>query len=530
MKSPEFAFKLVVPNSPQGEDETDEAYQARVARALIEYAKTGTKVDGVVTSNDGIVNYEPLADGKVKITVKITADNDTKLYFNINGIAQTPKVVNNLDTLTAIFTPDMPQDTWTIKYTIDGEPFMDPLAEDEIEMLTEVTVDCDDTFTEDDVKAAYLLYPYEADEDYDRGDITLDGKTYTVPYEYNKVAWTIEYEIDDQPVDTDKETYKKVLRSEPFEILEEYKSTEDLGYGAYDFEEVPELVRNYDDKTWTVIYYSIPTVNYFIGQTQIGQKQGEEVEFTADGTPVILKPSAFSTNDLAYKDDDFDLDKTSVVKKDVVKVWNVYFTEKEKAPEYSVKFLNNNGDDLLENVGPVGRVIAVPDDPKFAGTIPAYTTYTFAGWAIYGTNVPVTVVETIPEGGVTYIAVYKSEYNPPSEPTKFELPPFQEDPTPTPTAIPTPEPTPVPTEAPTPTEEPIVVEEPETPEGDVEIDEIETPEGAPEEEELDVEPIDTPQGDLPKTGVLPTYAFIGIGAACVLFGSILVIKRRKEEN
>ncbi|MBR5968093.1 MAG: VWA domain-containing protein, partial [Lachnospiraceae bacterium] len=102
VKSPEFAFKLVDPNSPQAEGETDADYQARVARALINYAKGGTKVDGVVTSTDGIVKYEPLADGKVKITVKITADNDTKLYFNINGAAQTPKNVNNLDTLTAI--------------------------------------------------------------------------------------------------------------------------------------------------------------------------------------------------------------------------------------------------------------------------------------------------------------------------------------------------------------------------------------------------------------------------------------------
>ena len=55
-----------------------------------------------------------------------------------------------------------------------------------------------------------------------------------------------------------------------------------------------------------------------------------------------------------------------------------------------------------------------------------------------------------------------------------------------------------------------------------------TPEGAPEE--VEVEPIDTPQGDLPKTGVAPAPVFFGIGAACVLFGSVLVIKRRKEEN
>ena len=123
---------------------------------------------------------------------------------------------------------------------------------------------------------------------------------------------------------------------------------------------------------------------------------------------------------------------------------------------------------------------------------------------------------------------------PPSDPTPSPIPPViiitTPTPSPVPTEAPTPVPTEVPTEEPTPTPEPVVeVEEPETPEGDVEIDEIETPEGAPEEE-LDVEPIDTPQGDLPKTGVLPTYAFIGIGAACVLFGSILVIKRRKEEN
>ena len=48
--------------------------------------------------------------------------------------------------------------------------------------------------------------------------------------------------------------------------------------------------------------------------------------------------------------------------------------------------------------------------------------------------------------------------------------------------------------------------------------------------DLDVEPIDTPQGDLPKTGVAPSAVFFGIGAACVVFGGAIVLKlRRKEE-
>ena len=96
---------------------------------------------------------------------------------------------------------------------------------------------------------------------------------------------------------------------------------------------------------------------------------------------------------------------------------------------------------------------------------------------------------------------------------------------------PTVEPTPEPTAEPTPTAEPeIEIEETETPEGDVEIEETETPEGAPEEEELEVEPIDTPQGDLPQTGVTPSAVFFGIGAACVVFGGAIVLKlRRKEE-
>jgi LPXTG-motif cell wall-anchored protein len=219
----------------------------------------------------------------------------------------------------------------------------------------------------------------------------------------------------------------------------------------------------------------------------------------------------------------------------------------EPEVEYSVKFLNNDGTEILENVGSLGDTIAVPEYRvafDYAGIKAAYTTYTFYGWADYDASKTAytladadntVVTEVIPEFGRTYIAVYKSEYNPPKDdptPSPY-VPPIifvTPTPSPVPTEAPTPVPTEVPTEEPTPTPEPVVeVEEPETPEGDVEIDEIETPEGAPEEE-LEVEPIDTPQGDLPKTGVLPTYAFIGIGAACVLFGSILVIKRRKEEN
>ena len=104
-------------------------------------------------------------------------------------------------------------------------------------------------------------------------------------------------------------------------------------------------------------------------------------------------------------------------------------------------------------------------------------------------------------------------------------------PTPTPDPEPTDVPTPTPTEEPTPSQIHVVdIEETETPEGDVDLEETETPQAAPEEEELDVEPIDTPQGDLPQTGVAPTVAFLGLGAACVLFGGMIVLKNRRKEE
>ena len=92
------------------------------------------------------------------------------------------------------------------------------------------------------------------------------------------------------------------------------------------------------------------------------------------------------------------------------------------------------------------------------------------------------------------------------------------------------------------TEEPeVVTVEPETvPEGAVEkpevvpVEPVIVPEGAVEEpeEELIVPAPEVPAGDvLPQTGTASTVTFYGIGAACVAFGAIVVLKgRRKEEE
>ncbi|MBQ3912816.1 MAG: LPXTG cell wall anchor domain-containing protein, partial [Lachnospiraceae bacterium] len=319
--------------------------------------------------------------------------------------------------------------------------------------------------------------------------------------------------------------------------------------------EYKETTIDAENNVVNVYYVSKPlmveyTVKYICEEEidEANQKDGviaQYIDSVEENTPITIK--SFAEVDVLEG-----VDKTQYTAipeqnyEETVGVDNKYFeiyVVKAEVPQYTVEFLNNNLVSLISFDGPVGAFIAEPATPTYVGEIPANTTFTFAGWAVFDKEKKdyteadkVDIVTAIPEGGITYIAIYKSTYTPPYTPKDpTPIPPViiitTPTPSPVPTEAPTPVPTEVPTEEPTPTPEPVVeVEEPETPEGDVEIDEIETPEGAPEEEELDVEPIDTPQGDLPKTGVLPTYAFIGIGAACVLFGSILVIKRRKEEN
>ena len=80
----------------------------------------------------------------------------------------------------------------------------------------------------------------------------------------------------------------------------------------------------------------------------------------------------------------------------------------------------------------------------------------------------------------------------------------------------------------------VTIEETETPEGapeeeEVDVDVVETPDGAPEEE-VDIDEIETPQSDLPQTGVASTGVFFGIGAACIMIGGLTILGiRRKEE-
>ncbi len=348
-----------------------------------------------------------------------------------------------------------------------------------------------------------------------------------------------------------------------YELTEEKKNdnvedlsavVDDPNFDA-DLYEYKETTIDAENNVVNVYYVSKPimvdyTVKYICEEEidEANQKDGVVAQYSdsvADNTPITIK--SFADVDVLEG-----VDKTKYVVvpeqkyDETVGVDNhdfVIYVVKTEEPEYVVRFLNNNGDEVGYCEGTVGAYVAVPEYGvafTYAGIKADYTTYTFKGWALYEENKTtyttadiVDVVETIPEGGKTYIAVYTSSYNPPDDkPTPIII--ITDSPTPTPTEIPTEDPTPtpteIPTEDPTPTPEPeIEIEETETPEGDVEIDEPETPEGAPEEE-VEVEPIDTPQGDLPKTGVTPAPVFFGIGAACVLFGSVLVIKRRKEEN
>lgn len=231
-----------------------------------------------------------------------------------------------------------------------------------------------------------------------------------------------------------------------------------------------------------------------------------------------VKEGAVTTFKIVAGTDNYftvDLEK---VQPDVIEVpYTVYYKAGEEVVA-SYQDKTNDGTDVVAKALADAAVIAATGYDKSKYEVVAGQNLTF--------HVTVDFKEF-----VVKVQLKKADPTPtPQQKNENPLPPFA-------TPIPTPDPeptdipaTPTPTEVPTPSQIPVVdIEETETPEGDVDLDEVETPEGAPEEE-LDVEPIDTPQGDLPKTGVAPSAVFFGIGAACVVFGGMIVLKlRRKEE-
>ncbi len=208
------------------------------------------------------------------------------------------------------------------------------------------------------------------------------------------------------------------------------------------------------------------------------------------------------------------------------KTYYLYPCYKKTARLYKVTFVDYDGRLISEKADYRYNQSALGDKPANPSgwtTVSGFTTttYTFKNWSVSDAEL----------AAVTKDMVVAAEY---SFSSTNNFPPII-TPTPDPTGTPTPTPTATPT--PTPVEEEIIPETPDTPQGPVEEPEEEiippqpeTPQGAPEEE-VDLDDIETPQGDLPKTGTTPTAVFFGIGAACIMLGSVMLkgIRRREED-
>jgi len=188
---------------------------------------------------------------------------------------------------------------------------------------------------------------------------------------------------------------------------------------------------------------------------------------------------------------------------------------------YTVIFQDADGTELAKRTDFIYNEPALdlkPADPKGWVSVSGYTTttYTFKNWSVSDAELAAVTKNMV----VTAQYDVKSVSNPPVI-----------------IITPTPSPTPTATPTPTPIEEEII-ETPETPQGPVEEEpeeeiippQPETPQGAPEEE-VDLDDVETPQGDLPKTGTTPTVVFFGLGAACIMLGGVMLkgIRRREDE-
>ncbi|MBR6961012.1 MAG: LPXTG cell wall anchor domain-containing protein, partial [Clostridiales bacterium] len=201
---------------------------------------------------------------------------------------------------------------------------------------------------------------------------------------------------------------------------------------------------------------------------------------------------------------------------------------------YTVIFQDANGKELAKRTDFIYNEPALdlkPADPKGSTVVSGYTTTTttFKGWDVSDEEL----------AAVKRDMIVTAKYDVSSR-TENPLPPITGTPTPTPSTTPTPTPTatPTPSATPTPTPEEEVIETPDTPQGpvdepeeeeDIVVPTPETPQGAPEEE-VDLDEPETPQGDLPKTGTTPTGVFFGIGAACIMLGSVVLKLRRREDE
>ena len=409
-----------------------------------------------------------------------------------------------------------------------------------------------------------LVYDQKENEVVKTLTVPVSASVNLVAYEVTSVEYTVQYVYYENNETVEIASYSDVTvdntEIEIPELTDEQFAEKELNPDKFIYSENNDFtpVVGVDNHNFTIVLQKLSTVR-FIDEVQA--LEGEELPVTVqEGTEVV-------GTELTFPEDrpDF-IDENGV--KQIFQGWGfkvpiggAYIGEDGQVHgpdrDYGIsvvdpaEFTTYGNDDLTFYAAYEPEEVPVVNDVKVVvmyryaadGTVAAPDvvktgkpgeSYSVTSPVIGGFTASTAVVAGKFEKDDEVVVYYtKNELPPPISKDPTPIPPVKEDPTPTPTAdptpIPTPEPTPEPTEAPTPTPEPEVeVEEPETPEGDVEIEEIETPEGAPEE--VEVEPIDTPQGDLPKTGVAPAPVFFGIGAACVLFGSVLVIKRRKEEN
>lgn len=483
LTTPNLDFQIVFPVTDDEGKVTLITDPTEVAKALVDYNKENPTDDQVKVDYDA-------ETGKYTITVNVEAPNAVKLIYKV-GEDEITKDVNTQNTLKKVFFEGPLTTQWTVKYFVDGEL----------------------KYTDDDIIREYgVEFDPTEDEDYQVVEVSMLGEN---EGEYATDDYDDVISLSTQDPFTWIVVYTK--KTSTVKFIDEFQALEDEG-------ELPVTVQEETKAVGTqLLFPEDPRPDYVdaegIKQVFAGwalKHADSAVIINADGIEVetdeVVGYDLVSANDYpAYTTSDI--------------TFYAYYEPEEVTVAILYRYAadNSTAADTVVKKGAPGE------------------TYSVNSPAIGGFTARTAVVSgTFKEDDEIVVYYDKNEpVTPPSDPTPSPyIPPIiivTPTPSPVPTEVPTEAPTPIPTEVPTeeptPTPEPVVeVEEPETPEGDVEIDEIETPEGAPEEEELDVEPIDTPQGDLPKTGVLPTYAFIGIGAACVLFGSILVIKRRKEEN
>ncbi len=179
---------------------------------------------------------------------------------------------------------------------------------------------------------------------------------------------------------------------------------------------------------------------------------------------------------------------------------------------YTVTFVDYNGAVLGTDQVEFEHAAKAPANPTRSGYREGRVnvSFTFTGWDKAFDK-------------ITEDTVVTAQYRRTETEIKIELPPYdpgdddpQEEP---PVELP-------PVEVPASPE--IVVPEPEVPASpEIVVPEPEVPAGEPE---IELPEPEVPAGGLPQTGTTPVAVFYGIGAACVVFGGVILFASRRKKR